>query len=80
MAKKEYIADLKNHDDWFCLCGNTTAAQGFYPCDMEGNAVDLGRGWKDLYACEKCGRIIKETALEVVGRRKRKRKRKATAK
>ena len=59
-----------NDEGWICLCGNTPASDGFYPCDEHGNEMDptKGSGWVNLYVCTRCGRIISQDTLEVVGR------------
>ena len=54
-------------DAWICICKNTPASDGFYPCDKDGNEVQPVKGWKDLYVCARCGRIIDQHTLEVVG-------------
>jgi len=54
-------------DGWVCLCGNTPADDGFYPCDEKGNEVEPVEGWNNLYVCFKCGRIINQDNLEVLG-------------
>ena len=53
---------------WICICRNTPDADGLFTCDSEGNEVEPAVGWDDLYVCAKCGRIIKQKTLEVVGR------------
>lgn len=57
-------------DGWICLCGNTPADDGFYPCDEKGNEMEpvVGSEWENLYVCFTCGRIINQDTLEVVGR------------
>lgn len=55
-------------DGWICLCGNTPADDGFYPCDENGNEMEPVTGWNDIYVCLKCGRIIDQHTLRVVGR------------
>lgn len=56
-------------DAWVCVCGNTPADDGFYPCDADGNEVEpnLDSIWENLYVCGQCGRIINQSTLEVVG-------------
>lgn len=56
-------------DAWRCICGNTTFSDGFFPCDERGNEMEptIGSGWTDLYVCTRCGRIIKQDTLQVVG-------------
>ena len=58
-----------DRDLWICLCGNTASAQGFFPCDSEGERVEPSlqawtSGW---YVCDGCGRIIDEATRRVVG-------------
>ena len=59
-----------NSDAWVCVCGNRPDSDGFYPCDEHGNEMSptIGSGWKELYVCPRCGRIIKQGTLEVIGR------------
>jgi hypothetical protein len=64
----EYIAtEAEDMDAWLCICGNRPDFDGFYPCDREGNEMEPVEGWEDLYVCARCGRIIKQNSLEVVG-------------
>lgn len=68
-ATKEYIAhEVGNDDAWICVCKNTPVSDGFYPCDSGGSQVEPVAGWADLYVCARCGRIINQNSLEVVGR------------
>ena len=72
MATPEYITrENDSPEAWVCLCGNTPSADGFYPCDVQGNAVEpTPADWTTgCYVCAKCGRIINQTSLEVVGRK-----------
>jgi hypothetical protein len=74
---KEFIAHEAGNDEaWICVCGNRPDSNGFQPCDEEGNEVEPVSGWKNLYVCERCGRIVRQDTLEVVGQ---KRSDKATA-
>jgi hypothetical protein len=57
-----------NDEAWTCICKNTTDAEGFFPCDKNGNEMEPVAGWDDLYVCARCGRIIKQKTLAVVGR------------
>jgi hypothetical protein len=59
-----------DHDAWVCICGNTPASAGFYPCDLNGNLVEpTEKDWTtNLYVCDDCGRIIDQDTLSVVGR------------
>lgn len=69
MTPKEHITVEPDWpDNWICVCGNTPDSDGFYPCDANGNEVEPVEGWKDLYVCANCGRIIDQHTLEVVGR------------
>ena len=56
-------------DAWVCICGNTPAMAGFYPCNKKGIVVEpaIGGDWENLYICFGCGRIINQDTLEVVG-------------
>ena len=67
----EYIkCQHYDKDAWVCLCGNTPMSDGFQPCDAEGNEVEPNKGtWMGLYVCDRCGRIIRQKTLEVIGRR-----------
>jgi hypothetical protein len=56
-----------NDEAWICICGNTPIADGFYPCDKKGNEMQPVAGWNDLYVCGRCGRIINQTSLDIVG-------------
>lgn len=68
MTTKERITHAQGDPDaWICLCGNTAPESGFFPCDKEGNEVEPVEGWEDLYVCARCGRIIKQGTLEVMG-------------
>jgi hypothetical protein len=58
----------ESDESWVCICKNTLDADGFFPCDKEGNEMEPVAGWDDLYVCARCGRIIKQKTLEVVGR------------
>ena len=70
METTEHIThDANNPDTWKCICGNTPVSAGFYPCDEHGNEMEPVKGWKNLYVCDDCGRIINQATLEVVGRR-----------
>jgi hypothetical protein len=67
---KEYIIRGSDDDaDWICICGNETERLGFHPCDSAGNKMEplASSDWNDLYVCGKCGRIIDQNTLEVVG-------------
>jgi hypothetical protein len=71
MEQREHITHEAGNDEaWICLCNNTPSADGFYPCNVDGNEVEPTReAWKiPLYVCASCGRIIHMKTLEVVGR------------
>jgi hypothetical protein len=69
LGEDKYLG--KNADAWVCVCGNTDVDQGFFPCDADGVKMEPDKGkWKYLYVCDKCGRIIKQDTLEVVGHKK----------
>jgi hypothetical protein len=63
-------ADKTDRDAWLCICGNTPVDYGFYPCEEHGNEMEpsKGSGWSGLYVCDRCGRIIRQDTLEVIGR------------
>ena len=70
MSNNLFISHEANNDEaWICICGNTPVDDGFYPCDASGNGVEptIGSDWANLYVCAKCGRIIHQNTLEVVG-------------
>lgn len=68
---KEFIThEAGNDEGWVCICGNMPVSDGFYPCDEKGNEMEPVSGWKDLYVCNRCGRIIHQYTLEVVGRKR----------
>jgi hypothetical protein len=65
---KECISHEAGCDEaWVCLCGNDPTSDGFYPCDEKGNEIETGRDWNKLYVCARCGRIIQQDSLEIVG-------------
>jgi hypothetical protein len=70
MPQDEIIAheDI-NEEAWICLCGNLPSGDGFHPCDEEGKAMEPVTGWNGLYVCFRCGRIIEQDSLRVVGRK-----------
>jgi hypothetical protein len=67
-TKEHIIHEAGNREAWVCLCGNQPDYDGFFPCDEEGNEMEPVEGWKSLYVCFRCGRIIHQDSLEVVGR------------
>jgi hypothetical protein len=56
-----------NDEAWICLCGNEPSEDGFYPCDEQGNEMEPAGSWKGLYVCLRCGRIVEQDSLRVVG-------------
>lgn len=67
---QEFIAcELGNRDAWICLCGNEPQDDGFYPCDAAGKEIEPAAGWNGLYVCHRCGRIIQQDSLEIIGRK-----------
>jgi len=65
---KEFIKHEEgNEEAWVCLCGNRPDSDGFFPCDKDGDELEPVDGWEDLYVCGRCGRIIHQSTLEVVG-------------
>jgi hypothetical protein len=66
---KEHITHERGIDEaWICRCKNTPLGDGFFPCDNEGKEQEPVAGWNDLYVCARCGRIIDQKRLQVVGR------------
>jgi hypothetical protein len=69
IASKEFIKHEADNDEaWICLCGNQPHYDGFFPCDKNGNEMVPAEGWQDLYVCTRCGRIIDQNTLEVIGK------------
>jgi hypothetical protein len=65
---KEHITNEQGNDEaWVCLCGNRPDSDGFFPCGKDGNEMVPAEGWGNLYVCARCGRIIDQDSLEVVG-------------
>lgn len=58
-------------DEWICLCGNTSFADGFAACDSTGKEMEptIESDWNGLFVCVRCGRIIENSTREVVGQR-----------
>ena len=68
MPNDEFIKREKGDKDaWICLCGNQPSSDGFFPCDKQGNEMEPADGWDGLYVCLRCGRIIEQDSLRVVG-------------
>jgi hypothetical protein len=69
---KEFIShETGNQEAWICATGNQPDADGFYPLRyIRGNEMEptIGSKWDGLYVCLKCGRIIRQDSLEIVGR------------
>ena len=68
---REHITHPQGEDeDWICICGNRPDQDGFFPCDSDGNEVEpTPAEWKtNWYVCLRCGRMIDQDNLEVVGR------------
>jgi hypothetical protein len=55
--------------EWKCLCGNLAEEDGFYPCNDVGKYVEpTAVEWTtNCYVCARCGRVINQDTLEVVG-------------
>ena len=71
MAKETITHEKHNQEAWVCICGNTPTTAGFLPCDEKGNQVEPVDGlWTNLYVCDRCGRIIQQDTLEVVGQKR----------
>lgn len=67
MAKEHITHEEGSDEAWICVCKNRPESDGFFACDEDGNEMEPVKGWKDLYVCGRCGRIIKQDTLEVVG-------------
>lgn len=66
--KERISAQSDYSDSWICLCGNTPTDYGFFPCNEQGKQTEPITGWKGLYICDRCHRIINGKTLEIVGR------------
>jgi hypothetical protein len=69
-AEGEHITrEAGDPDAWLCTCGNKPTEDGFFPCNEQGNQVEPTEDqWKlPLYVCARCGRIIHQETLKVVG-------------
>lgn len=69
----EHISHEDDDDTaWVCLCGNTPDSDGFATCNADGNEIEptVGGGWTSLYVCNRCGRIVDQENLAVVGRKR----------
>ena len=67
---QEFIThETGNSDAWICICGNQPDYYGFYACDETGTEVEPVSGWPGLYVCSRCGRIIQQDSLKIIGRR-----------
>jgi len=62
---------IEGDTDWFkCRCGNEPHSDGFFPCDYDGRIIPplIDGKWEGhLYVCIRCGRIIEQYTLDVVG-------------
>lgn len=58
-------------DAWVCLCGNTPPSDGFTTCNADGDEIEptVESGWTSLLVCNRCGRIIDQDTLMIVGRK-----------
>ena len=70
MHQKHITHEPGSEDAWVCIRGNTPDSDGFYPCDKDGNQVEpTPEDWKtNWYVCDRCGRMIDQETLEIVGR------------
>jgi len=65
---KEHIQhESGNEEAWVCLCGNRPDSDGFFPCDSDGNEMEPVQEWENLYVCGRCGRIINQFSLLILG-------------
>lgn len=67
MAQEFITREAGNRDAWICVCGNMPHGDGFFPCDEAGDEMEPVIGWSGLYACNGCGRIIRQDSLAVIG-------------
>lgn len=70
LSEAENLNHQQSHPDaWVCVCGNDPTDQGFYPCDINGDNVEPAAEQckSALYLCKRCGQIIHEEILEMVG-------------
>jgi len=70
-VEDKYISfEAHDRDCWICTCGNYAEAEGFYPCDRDGNVIEpvTDSWWDELYRCERCGRVIDQRDHRVLGR------------
>lgn len=68
MTTEYVIEDPNNPHGFVCICGNKSNTEGFYPCDEAGLYQQPFGNWKNIYACDRCGRIINKVTLQVVGK------------
>lgn len=71
MTQEIVPLEAGERDAWVCLCGNEPDSDGFYPCDETGTEMETVAGWRGLYVCGRCGRIIQQDSLKVIGRKVR---------
>ena len=71
MAKEFIKHEAGNDEAWICVCGNRPDSDGFDTCDDKGSEMEprIGSNWDGLYVCRRCGRIIRQDTLEVIGQR-----------
>lgn len=71
MPTERITHEPTNAEAWVCICNNTPDADGFHACDADGNEVEpTPEAWTTgCYVCARCGRIIDQASLEVVGQR-----------
>ncbi len=43
-------------ENLICECGNEPEADGFFPCDSQGNEIEplITSEWNGLYVCARC--------------------------
>jgi CDGSH-type Zn-finger protein len=66
-AKEHITHEPGNNEAWICQCGNRPDSDGFFPCNKEGNEMEPVEGWEEQYVFGRCGPIIDQVSLEVVG-------------
>ncbi len=60
------LPQIDTDDDWRCLCGNTTEADGFFACNWAGQQMEPKGDWPGLYVCFRCKRVVDGETSEVL--------------
>ncbi len=68
MTTKEFITHEKGSEEaWICLCGNRTDADGFHPCDKNGDEMVPAKDGRICMCAVGAGGSSTQYSLEVVG-------------